>query len=747
MTSGSIGGRLGVSERRVVGLPLRGVRAAWARPELLLALGVAAALNLWDLSRNDWANTFYAGAVRSMASSWHDFLFASLDRAGLMTVDKPPLAFWIQALSVRVFGWHSLSLLVPQALMGVAAVGLTYDLVRRRFGRAAGFAGALVLALTPMTVAISRDNNPDQALILCCVAALWFAARALEDGRTRWLVFSGACVGLGFEAKMSVALLVVPGIALAWLCAAPVASVWARVRRLLWGGLALAIVGLAWPLLVTLTPAADRPWISGTTDNSIWSLIVNYNGVGRVAGQAGAPTTGGGGIGGGGGGGFSAGATGPLRLLDSALGGQAGWLLGFAVVSALGIVVLTRLRRSDARSGWLIAVGGAFVVSAVVFSVSSGIVHPYYVSFLAPWTAMLVGAGVGEALRPGLRARVLGAAAVVGGAVTELLVLGQVSGSVGWATPLVIVACSVAVLVLLVLASSAWVRAAVVAVALAALLAAPAAWAVDTLGHATSATFPAGGPASAAVGGAPGGGFAGFPGGRGAGAAGFSGAPGVSGVPRNSGARGGHGAPGAGAGAGGMFGGDSATLKAASKYAASHGGGTVAVESQSSAAAAIVAGERNVAGIGGFSGVESSVTPSWLATQVRAGRLRWIVADTGGGLGGFGFAGGAGGSGTGAGVGGSGAGAGGSGPGGGAGTGAGTGITGLFGGSGGASGRSGGARGGAGHGGIADGRTGSAKAFSIAEKVGRKVTLTVDGQTVTMYDLQGKASAILAAAR
>ncbi len=363
-----------------------------------MALGVAAALNLWGLSRNGWANTFYAGAVRSMASSWHDFLFASLDHSGLMTVDKPPLAFWIQALSVRVFGWHSLSLLVPQALMGVAAVGLTYDLVRRRFGRVAGFAAALALALTPMTVAISRHNNPDQALILCCVAALWFCLRGLEDGRTRWIVWSGVCVGLGFEAKMSVALFVVPGIALAWLWSAPIASAWVRVRRLALGGLAMAVVGLAWPLLVTLTPAADRPWISGTSDNSVWSLIVSYNGVGRVTGQAGAPTSAGGG---GGGGGFSAGTTGVFRLLDSSLGGQAGWLIGFAVVAGVGLVVLTRLRRGDARTGWLIAVGGAFAVSAVVFSLASGIVHPYYVSFLAPWTAMLIGAGVGQALRPG----------------------------------------------------------------------------------------------------------------------------------------------------------------------------------------------------------------------------------------------------------------------------------------------------------------------------------------------------------
>src|SRR5689334_24093881 len=167
-------------------------------PELLGLLVVAAALNLWGLSQNGFANTYYAGAVRSMASSWHAFLYGSLDSTGLMTVDKPPLALWVQALSVRIFGFHSLSVLVPQALMGVASVGLLYDLVRRMFGRFAGFVAGFALAVTPMMVAVSRHNNPDALLVLCCVAAVWFAARALTDGRTRWLVAAGVCVGLGF---------------------------------------------------------------------------------------------------------------------------------------------------------------------------------------------------------------------------------------------------------------------------------------------------------------------------------------------------------------------------------------------------------------------------------------------------------------------------------------------------------------------------------------------------------------------
>ncbi len=371
-----------------------------AYPELLALLTLTAVLNLWDLSINGWANTYYAAAVKSMSTSWHDFLFASLDKTGLMTVDKPPLAFWVQALSVRVFGFHSLSILVPEALMGVAAVGLVYDMTRRMFGRFAGAVAGLTFALTPITVAIARHNNPDELLILCCVAALWCALRALETGRTKWLVLSGVCVGLGFETKMAVALFVVPGIALAWMWSRWGATWSERLkafRQLLAGGLAMTMVGLAWPLLVTLTPAADRPWISGTADNSIWSLIFGYNGIGRVAGQTGGPGGGAGGPGGGGGfgGNLFGGATGPFRLLESALGDQAGWLLGFAVVAGIAILVLSRLRRRDPRTGWLIVVGGAFLTTAVVFSFASGIFHPYYVSFLAPWAAMLVGAGAG----------------------------------------------------------------------------------------------------------------------------------------------------------------------------------------------------------------------------------------------------------------------------------------------------------------------------------------------------------------
>src|ERR1700761_6630888 len=186
---------------------LQGLRT---RPELVAIVGIAGLLNLWGLSINGWANTYYSAAVRSMSTSWHDFLFASLDKSGLMTVDNAALALWVQALSARIFGFHPLSILVPQALMGVVAVGLLYDLTRRRFGRPAGFVAGLALATTPVIVAVSRHNNPDELLVLCSVAAVWFALRAVETRRTLWFVLCGVAVGLAFETKMLVGYMVVP---------------------------------------------------------------------------------------------------------------------------------------------------------------------------------------------------------------------------------------------------------------------------------------------------------------------------------------------------------------------------------------------------------------------------------------------------------------------------------------------------------------------------------------------------------
>ncbi len=691
-------------------------RRAVALPELIVVLAVAGVLGLWNLSINGNANTFYAAAIKAMSTSWHDFLFNSMDKAGLMTVDKPPLSDWIEALSARIFGFNSYALLAPQAVMGILSAGLMYDLVRRRFGRVAGFAAGVVLATTPTIVAVSRHNNPDELLVLMSVAATWCFLRALETHRTKWMVWTGVFIGLGFETKMSVALMLLPAFTLAyawtrWDRSIGVRGNLAWARQLGLGGIALAVVGLAWPVLMWLTPSADRPWISGTSDNSIWSLIVGYNGLGRVGGQAGGPSgTGGfGGIGGAGGlgrggtgatfpsfgggtgpgarGGFGGGAgganttfggsTGVFRMLNDALGSQAGWLLGAAVVALVALLVLTRLRRSDPRTGFLIAIGGTLLVVAGVFSFSSGIFHPYYVSMVAPWAAALIGAGVGMALE-GRFSRFIAPALLVGAMITELVVLSSdVSGGLAWAKPVAIAGTVVCGLVLLLLANRR-VRLAALAVGCAALLAAPATWAADTLGHATSGTFPTGGPASAQTGfgGGGGRGFAGLT--RGAGRApgatrssAGSSAGGLASLFGGSSSRTGTRSFG-GFGGGGGFGGASATsLNAAAAWAQTHGGGTVGVESQSTAATSILAGHTNVAGIGGFSGEESSVTLAWIQQEVSEGRLTYILGGSSGTAGGF-----------------------------------------------------------------SGGRTGSTKAISAAEKTATKLTVTYHGQTFTLYKLK-----------
>ena len=357
-------------------------------------------------------------------------------------------------------------------------------------------------------------------------------------------------------------------------------------------------------------------------------------------------------------------APGPLRLLNSALGGQAGWLLGFALVALVAMLASSRLRRSDPRTGWLIAVGGAFATTALLFSVASGIFHPYYVSLLAPFAAALVGAGAGQLMRGAVAVRVFGPLAIAAGIATELLVLGNYAGQPGFLAPLLIACGLLASLVLwsppgriLRRAGEARLRALAVALALAALLVAPSVWAVDTLGYAASGTFPSGGPTSAQSGpgglgatagprarafrgalpraamptgqaptpgiarpSGPAGGAPAPPPGAGGGAAGGAVAPGL-GFPRV-------GMNGGGASLGGPFGG-TASLKQALSYIKAHGGGTLAVSSQTSAAAAIISQNAAVAGIGGFSGRESQVSVGWLAQEVRAGRIRWVLGEQG----------------------------------------------------------------------------------------------------------------------
>ncbi|MGC1284288.1 MAG: glycosyltransferase family 39 protein, partial [Streptosporangiaceae bacterium] len=355
---------------------------AWARPALLALLVVTALLYLVGLSRNGWANEFYAAAVQAGTKSWKAFLFGSVDSSNFITVDKTPLFLWPMELTARVFGLNSWTLLIPQALEGVATVGVLYTTVRRWFGPAAGILAGAVMAVTPVATLMFRFDNPDAMLVLLMTLAAYATTRAIESGRTRWIALAGALLGLGYLAKMLQAFLVLPGLALAYLiCGKP--RLGKRIWQLLAGAAALLVASGWWVAIDLLTPAADRPYVGGSTDNSILNLTFSYNGLGRLTGEGGP----------GGGGGFG-GATGLTRLFQADMGGQIAWLLPAALIAlAVMLWVSRRAARTDRTRAAALLWGGWLLVTGLVFSFMSGIIHPYYTVALAPAIAALVGIG------------------------------------------------------------------------------------------------------------------------------------------------------------------------------------------------------------------------------------------------------------------------------------------------------------------------------------------------------------------
>src|ERR1700681_1388827 len=361
--------------------------AAWVRPSLLLLLGVAALLYLWDLSASGWANAFYAAAVQAGSSSWKAFFFGSFDASNFITVDKSPAALWVMDISARVFGVNSWSILAQQALEGVVTVGFTYLTVRRWFHPAAALIAGATVALTPVAALMFRFNIPDALLALLLTIATYATVRAIEAGKTRWLVLAATLVGLAFLTKMLQAFLVVPAFALVCLIAAPV-SLRRRVAQL---GIAAAVMVAAsgwWVAIVQLTPAADRPYIGGSQNNSLFNLIFGYNGLGRLTGNET------GSVGSTGPAGSMWGPTGLGRLFDASFGGQVSWLLPAALILLVAVLgfTLKRARTDRARAAFLLW-GGSLVVTALVFSLAAGIVHPYYTVALTPSIGALVGMG------------------------------------------------------------------------------------------------------------------------------------------------------------------------------------------------------------------------------------------------------------------------------------------------------------------------------------------------------------------
>ena len=580
--------RARLAERLKSGLPLGSL------------LALTAVLYLWGLSRSGYANEFYAAAVKAGTLSWKAFLFGSLDPSNFITVDKPPASLWLMELSGRLFGFSSFSMLLPQALAGVASVWLVYATVRRWFSQPAALLSGLILAVTPVAALMFRFNNPDALLVLLLVAGAYAVTRALERGSTWWLALAGAAVGFGFLTKMMQAFLVLPAFALVYLVAAPPRFL-RRVWQVLVAGVAMVVACGWWIAIVELVPASARPYVGGSTGNSVLDLVWNYNGLGRISGGSGP----------GGGGGFG-GTPGILRLFNGEFGGQISWLLPAAlIVLGAGLVATLRAPRTDRTRAALLLWGGWLVVTGVVFSLMSGVIHPYYTNTLAPPIAVLAGAGSVELWRRrhALAARLALASLLLVTAWWSYRLLERTPGWHPWLRS-ALLAGGIAAAVAVVAVGGIRHRAALAALVAAGVLAGlggSIAYTLDTVATAHAGSTPSAGPLSA-------GGFGGF----GGGALRFTAA--------RSGGPGGTGGPGGGATA-------SKTLTALLVKNASAYTWVAATGSSNTAAPLELATGKAVMAIGGFTGSDRSITLARFEQLVAAGRIHYYVGggDMGGG--------------------------------------------------------------------------------------------------------------------
>jgi 4-amino-4-deoxy-L-arabinose transferase-like glycosyltransferase len=591
-------------------------------------------LYLWNVTRNGWANDFYAAAVQAGTKSWKAFFFGSFDASNFITVDKTPASLWVMELSGRIFGFSQWSMLVPQALEGVGSVALLYAAVKRWFGPQAGLMAGLVLALTPVAALMFRYNNPDALLVLLMTAAAYTVVRAIENGRTRWLVFCGVLLGFAFLAKMLQAFLVLPGFAVAYLWAGP-----PKLGRRLWQMVLMGvgiIVGAGWWVLAAeLTPAADRPYFGGSTDNNILQLAIGYNGLGRLDGNET------GSVGGGGGQGVSfGGRTGLLRLFHSEFGGQVSWLLPAALISLAAMLwVSRRAVRTDRTRAAALLWGGWVVVTGLVFSYMSGIIHPYYMVALAPGIAALVGIGamaLWQAAPKHLAGRAVTAATVMITAVWSFVLLDRTPGWLPWLRWIVVLAGVAGAGLLLAgpylaaLARSRRGRLALVIVPLGLVmvagLAGPTAYALDTVSTSYTGAIPSAGPQESGSGGGPGGGFGGGPGGQ---AGQFRPGPGIGGSGTSGSAGSGTGGFGGSGANGSTSGGAGTGSSGGTGSAGTPPGGTGSAGSSPGG----TSGSGSLPGrAGGFGGLGGATTVSSALVRLLeqdASRYKWVAATEG----------------------------------------------------------------------------------------------------------------------
>jgi len=594
---------------------------AWTRPALLVLLVATALLYLWGLGSSGWANSFYSAAAQAGAESWKAFFFGSSDAANSITVDKPPASLWAMALSVRIFGLSSWSVLVPQALMGVGSVALLYATVRRWSGPVAGLLAGAILATTPVAVLMFRFNNPDALLVLLMVAGAYATVRAIETASTRWLVLTGTLVGFGFLTKMLQALLVVPAFALAYLVAAPT-PLRRRITQVLWGGLAMLVAAGWWVAIVELVPARYRPYIGGSQDNSILELTLGYNGLGRLNGDET------GSVGGGQGGGW--GQTGLTRLFDAENGGQIAWLLPAALMLLIvGFALLRQAPRTDRSRAALVLWGGWLLITGLVFSLMQGIFHAYYNVALAPAVGAVVAIGAvvlwRERTNPAVAAILAGTTAIT--ALWAWVLLGRSADWHPWLRAVVLVlGLAAAGALLLAIRLAKWAVTLVAAAAVSAGLIGPIGYALSTASTPHTGSIPAAGPAvaggrgfgpGAPGGGGPNGAFrGGFPGGAPGGAQ-------AQGAPR--GFQG-------GGGMGGLLNSTTPSADLVSALTEDAGSYTwvAAAVGANNAAGYQLATELPVMPIGGFNGSDPSPTLAQFQRYVAEGKIHYFV---GGGLG------------------------------------------------------------------------------------------------------------------
>ena len=608
---------------------------SWARPALLGLLFATALFYLYNLTSSGYANSFYSAAVQAGSQSWEAFFYGSSDAGNSITVDKPPASLWIMALSVRVLGLSSFAILLPEVLMGVATVAVVHATVRRHFGAAAGLVGGLVMALTPVAVLMFRFNNPDALLVLLMALGAWATLKSIDEGSHKWFAIVGVLIGLGFLTKALQVLLVVPAFGLAYLLFANT-TLRRRITGALIGVAAMVLSAGWWVAVVELVPASMRPYIGGSQDNSFLSVTFGYNGLGRISGNETGSV----------GGGNGWGTTGLGRMFSSSIGGQISWLIPSALILlAVGLFLRGRAPRTDGRRAAYVVWGGWLLVTMLTFSFMAGIFHEYYTVALAPAVAAVVGMGAGEAWEH--RTRSIGsitlAAATAAAATWSFILLSRTDWQNWLRIGVLVVGMASALLLLVITQLHRRFVPVVVASALVAVLAGPAAYSIQTVGTAHTGSIVTAGPSTGRGGfggGMPGGGPGGMPPGTTQGGTGT--APGGT-------AQGGTtGAPQGGGGMGGLLDASTPTTEVVSALSADAGSYrwvAAAVGSQNAAGLQLGTG-LPVMAIGGFNGSDPSPTLAQFQAYVANGDIHYFAASGGQG-GGRGGMGGLGGSGTG----------------------------------------------------------------------------------------------------